>query len=65
MILIALGANLPSPAGPPQATLDAALKNLASYDWLILTSVNGVEAMWNRLRKLSKSPAPRDQLARE
>jgi len=36
--------------------LDAALKNLASYDWLILTSVNGVEAMWNRLRKLSKSP---------
>lgn len=32
--------------------LDAALKNLASYDWLILTSVNGVEAMWERLAKL-------------
>jgi uroporphyrinogen-III synthase len=32
--------------------LDAALKNLGSYDWLILTSVNGVEAMWERLRKL-------------
>ncbi|MBZ5598142.1 MAG: uroporphyrinogen-III synthase [Acidobacteriia bacterium] len=32
--------------------LDAALKNLASYDWLILTSVNGVDAMWERLRKL-------------
>jgi uroporphyrinogen-III synthase len=29
--------------------LDAALKNLASYDWLILTSVNGVEAMWERM----------------
>src|SRR5262245_134798 len=28
MILIALGANLPSPAGPPQATLRAALKSL-------------------------------------
>jgi uroporphyrinogen-III synthase len=28
------------------------LKNLQSYDWLILTSVNGVEAMWERLRKL-------------
>ena len=32
--------------------LDDALKNLRSYDWLILTSVNGVEAMWQRLRKL-------------
>jgi uroporphyrinogen-III synthase len=32
--------------------LDTALKNLASYDWLILTSVNGVEAMWQRFRKL-------------
>ena len=32
--------------------LDAALKNLDSYDWLILTSVNGVEAMWERFRKL-------------
>ena len=32
--------------------LDVALKNLGTYDWLILTSVNGVEAMWERLRKL-------------
>lgn len=32
--------------------LDHALKNLANYDWLILTSANGVEAMWQRLRKL-------------
>src|SRR5271166_6648445 len=32
--------------------LDAALKNLAEYDWLILTSVNGVDAMWARLAKL-------------
>ncbi len=32
--------------------LDAALKNLSSYDWLILTSVNGVDAMWNRLKRL-------------
>jgi uroporphyrinogen-III synthase len=29
--------------------LDSALKNLDSYDWLILTSVNGVEAMWARM----------------
>ncbi len=33
--------------------LDAALKNLSSYDWLILTSVNGVDAMWGRLETLS------------
>ena len=32
--------------------LDAALKNLGTYDWLILTSANGVEAMWDRMRKL-------------
>jgi uroporphyrinogen-III synthase len=32
--------------------LDTALKNLSDYDWLILTSVNGVEALWQRLRKL-------------
>ncbi len=32
--------------------LDAALKNLESYDWMVLTSVNGVEAMWERLTKL-------------
>jgi uroporphyrinogen-III synthase len=32
--------------------LDAALKSLSCYDWLILTSVNGVEAMWARMEKL-------------
>lgn len=32
--------------------LDSTLKNLHQYDWLILTSVNGVEALWERLRKL-------------
>lgn len=32
--------------------LDAALRNLAAYDWLVLTSVNGVEAMWQRMAKL-------------
>jgi uroporphyrinogen-III synthase len=32
--------------------LDDALKNIKSYDWLILTSANGVEAMWERVRKL-------------
>ncbi len=32
--------------------LDSALQNLDGYDWLILTSANGVEAMWQRLSKL-------------
>jgi uroporphyrinogen-III synthase len=32
--------------------LDSALKKLHDYDWLILTSVNGVEALWERLHKL-------------
>jgi uroporphyrinogen-III synthase len=39
---------------PPRTfkPLDSALQNLESYDWLILTSVNGVEAIWKRLDKL-------------
>ena len=32
--------------------LDGALRQLHSYDWMILTSVNGVEAVWDRLKKL-------------
>ena len=32
--------------------LDSALKNLHSYDWLILTSVNGVNSVCQRLNKL-------------
>jgi uroporphyrinogen III methyltransferase / synthase len=38
--------------GPPSswAALDQAIANLASYQWLILTSVNGVEAFFDRLR---------------
>jgi len=37
--------------------LDAALRSLAEYDWLILTSVNGVEAMWERLARLHRTKA--------
>ena len=39
---------------PPRSfkPLDAVLTNLTAYDWLILTSVNGVDAMWDRLKKL-------------
>jgi uroporphyrinogen-III synthase len=39
---------------PPSSykALDAALKNIGKYDWLILTSVNGVEALFARLKKL-------------
>lgn len=31
--------------------LDTSLRNLATYDWLILTSVNGVEALFERMAK--------------
>lgn len=31
--------------------LDTALRNLAIYDWLILTSVNGVQALFARMEK--------------
>jgi len=39
---------------PPRSfkPLDKALQNLDTYDWLILTSANGVEAMWQRLDKM-------------
>lgn len=36
-------------------TLDSALKNIESYDWLILTSANGVDAMWERLARLRRA----------
>lgn len=39
--------------GPPSwAPLDKAIKNLASYDWAIFTSVNGVKYFFQRLDKL-------------
>ena len=39
---------------PPRSykPLDDALKNIADCDWLILTSVNGVEALFARMEKL-------------
>src|SRR5690349_24654410 len=39
---------------PPRSykALDSALRNIGTYDWLILTSVNGVEALFARLKKL-------------
>ena len=35
--------------------LDSALRNLHTYDWLILTSVNGVDSMWERMSRLRLS----------
>jgi uroporphyrinogen-III synthase len=39
---------------PPRSfrRLDSALRHLGQYDWLILTSVNGVEAFFARLKQL-------------
>lgn len=43
---------------PPQSfqPLDKALKKLPAYDWLILTSVNGVSALSKRLDKVEMHP---------
>jgi uroporphyrinogen-III synthase len=43
---------------PPRSyqPLDDALKRISEYDWLILTSVNGVEALATRLTKLKIQP---------
>lgn len=44
-------------AADPQP-LDEALQNLASFDWLVLTSANGVRAVWERLEALQISTLP-------
>src|SRR4051812_50157419 len=44
------------PVRPP-LKLDVALAVLPSYDWLILTSVNGVEAFFDRMRQRRGGPA--------
>ncbi len=43
---------------PPRSyqTLDNALRQITRYDWLILTSVNGVQALCARLEKLRMTP---------
>ena len=40
------------------AALDRALSELARYDWLVLTSVNGVEAVWERREALGIQGIP-------
>ncbi|HZQ19371.1 MAG TPA: uroporphyrinogen-III synthase [Terriglobales bacterium] len=42
------------------AALDSAIRHIAHYDWLVLTSVNGVEALASRLKHLR---IPLDQFA--
>jgi uroporphyrinogen-III synthase len=39
------------------APLDAAIHRLESYDWVIFTSVNGVEAFAARMQALNKDPS--------
>lgn len=35
--------------------LDAAIRRLESYDWVVFTSANGVESFWRRLTRQGKS----------
>jgi uroporphyrinogen III methyltransferase/synthase len=41
--------EIEAPADP--AALDAALKTAADYDWIVFTSVNGVEAFWDAFQR--------------
>jgi len=49
---------------PPQSyePLDDALRKIRSYDWLILTSVNGVNAVWERLNEVKVGNSDFDHL---
>src|SRR5215212_8967003 len=44
------------------APLDEAIENLYGYDWLILTSVNGVDHFLRRLEKLGHDRSELDEL---
>jgi uroporphyrinogen III methyltransferase / synthase len=50
---------------PPEdyGPLDQALASLAEYDWVILTSVNGVAAFWSRLQAVGAALPPSVRLA--
>lgn len=41
---------------PPKSwkALDHAIRHIDDYDWIVLTSVNGVEYFWQRVKKLKK-----------
>lgn len=47
------------------AELDAAIRNLARYDWVVFTSVNGVEAFWEQANVVGAGlrPAPTVKIA--
>ncbi len=38
------------------AELDQALENLARYDWIVFTSVNGVQVVFDRIKNYSVTP---------
>lgn len=40
------------------STMDQALQQLDRYDWLVLTSVNGVQVVWDRLAELQIEDLP-------
>jgi uroporphyrinogen-III synthase len=44
--------------GEETPALDRALQELDQYDWLVVTSVNGVRAMWERLDNLGIARLP-------
>lgn len=73
MILIALGANLPSPAGPPRATLEEALQELQRRNISVLATSSFYESRaWpdprdpcfiNAVARIEAKRSPRELLA--
>lgn len=49
---------------PPEsyARLDQAIRSISTYDWLIFTSVNGVDQFLKRLQSLAKTVAEIDEI---
>jgi uroporphyrinogen-III synthase len=45
------------PPADNYVALDAALRQLATFDWVVFTSVNGVVHVWERLAVLGLEPA--------
>jgi uroporphyrinogen-III synthase len=49
------------PPADNYAALDAALRRLASFTWVVFTSVNGVDHVWRRLEALGLTPRAFDR----
>lgn len=50
----AIDIRRPAPGGPEEGRLDEAIAGAGRFDWLVFTSVNGVEVFFDRLQALGR-----------